>query len=104
MSESTEVRHAASVSSFRPSVADLADQWKSAACSRLQVGHPELILTDHLDTFRAFTNRLSTESQDLKGRLEKERKEAKRLSGQLNEQQSRREQLSCVGGFHAMRA
>lgn len=47
----------------------------------------------HFETFQKFTDRLSIESQDLKTRLENERRSHKRLSGVVNEQQAKQVEL-----------
>lgn len=47
----------------------------------------------HLDNFQKFTDMLSTESQDLKTRLENERREHRTLTGVVAEQKSRQAEL-----------
>lgn len=47
----------------------------------------------HLDNFQTFTDMLSTESQDLKTRLENERREHRTLTGVVAEQKSRQAEL-----------
>jgi septal ring factor EnvC (AmiA/AmiB activator) len=47
----------------------------------------------HFAVFQTFSDKLTTESQELKTRLEKERREARRLSGVLTEQKDRQDQL-----------
>lgn len=47
----------------------------------------------HFDTFQRFTEKLSHESQDLKTRLEMERRSHKRLTGVVTEQKAKQGEL-----------